>query len=181
MRIFRETHIPKRKMETLAFALIAIAFIAAGFFVWFFTFKAKQDERRFLIEKGYTLEELAQTQMMFTFPWRKTGIVLVAAVLGMLLNEMIFNIYKGTVPSLILGAGAGMILANAMDNGYRMQTLWRKVIFGLLSLGIGGLSASILVYEFGLEPGIAVFYVMFCFALALFIENRTSKSTESGE
>lgn len=168
-------------METIAFALVAIAFITAGFFVWYFTFKAKQEERRFLIEKGYTLEELAQTQMMFTFPWRKTGIVLVGAVLGMLLNELIFTIYKGAVPALILGAGVGMILAQAIENGYKFRTLWRKVIFGLLGLGIGGLSASILVYEFGLEGGIAVFYVMFCFALALFIENRSNKSTESGE
>ena len=168
-------------METLAFALITIAFITAGFFVWYFTFKAKQDERRFLIEKGYTLEELAQTKMNFTFPWRKTGIVLVAAVLGMLLNEVIFSIYKGTVPSLILGAGAGMILANAMDNGYRMQTLWRKVIFGLLGIGISGLLAGVLIEQFSLVPEYGVFILIFCFALALFIENRTSKSTESGE
>jgi len=169
-------------METLAFALITIAFITAGFFVWYFTFKAKQEERRFLIEKGYRLEELAQsTSSKVQIPWMKVGIVLVAAMLSMWLHELTFNLYQGEVPALILGAGVGMILANAMDNGYRMQNLWRKVIFGLLGLGIGGLSASILVYEFGLEPGIAVFYVIFCFALALFIEIRTQKSTEPGE
>lgn len=169
-------------METIAFALVTIAFIAAGFFVWYFTFKAKQEERRFLIEKGYKLEDLpASTSFNIQLPWVKLGIVMVGAVLGMLLNELIFTIYKGSVPALILGAGVGMILAQAIENGYKFRTLWRKVIFGLLGLGIGGLSASILVYEFGLEEGIAVFYVMFCFALALFIENRTQKSTEPGE
>jgi hypothetical protein len=33
-------------METIAFALVAIAFVTAGFFVWYLTFKAKQEERR---------------------------------------------------------------------------------------------------------------------------------------
>lgn len=179
MRIFRETHIPKRKMETLAFALITIAFITAGFFVWYFTFKAKQEERRFLIEKGYTLEELAQTQMNFTFPWRKTGIVLVGAVLGMLLHEITFNIYNGTVPALILGAGIGMILANALENGYSAGRFWRMVLYGVMGFAVAGLTISITATFTdlgGAEEALAISLMMFCVAAALFIERRTRKA-----
>jgi hypothetical protein len=168
-------------METIAFALVAIAFVTAGFFVWYFTFKAKQEERRFLIDKGYTLEELAQTQMNFTFPWRKTGIVLVAAVLGMLLNEVIFSIYKGTVPAMILGAGIGMILANAFENGYPVRTFWRTILFAVIGFGIAGMILSILhVMVRHIDDGIAISTFLLSVSLALFIERRTRKSDEPG-
>jgi hypothetical protein len=174
------THFTLMFMESIAFALVAIAFVTAGFFVWYFTFKSKQEERRFLIERGYTLEELAQTQMIFTFPWRKTGIVLVGAVLGMLLHEMTFNIYNGTVPALILGAGIGMILAQALENGYSIARFWRMVLYGVMGFAVAGLTISITVtfadLGGGAEEALAISLMMFCVATALFIERRTRKA-----
>lgn len=164
-------------MEALAFALVAIAFITAGFFVWYFIFKARQEERRFLIEKGYKLEDLPQTQMSFTFPWRKTGIVLVAAVMGMLLHEMTFNLYNGTVPALILGAGVGMILANAFENGYPVRTFWRTLLFAFLGLAVGGTILSV-VYLFvnDIPEVFVLFSLLLSVSVALYIELRTRNS-----
>lgn len=163
-------------METIAFALVAIAFVTAGFFVWYFTFKAKQEERRFLIEKGYSLEDLP-VPISFTFQWRKTGIVLVGAVLGMLLNELIFIIYKGTLPALILGAGMGMILANAIENGYSVRTLWRTLLSASLGLAVAFMILSIInLFVHDIPEGIAISTLMLTVLLALFIERRTRKS-----
>lgn len=164
-------------METIAFALIAIAFITAGFFVWYFTFKAKQEERRFLIEKGHKLEELPQAQFTFDFPWRKVGIVLVGAVLGMLLHEMTFNLYNGTVPALILGAGVGMILAQAIENGYSVRTLWRTLLSASLGLAVAFMILSVInLFVHDIPEGIAISTLMLTVILALFIERRTCKS-----
>jgi hypothetical protein len=169
-------------METIAFALVAIAFVTAGFFVWYFTFKAKQEERRFLIEKGYKLEDLpASNSFNIQFPWVKLGIVMVAAVLGMLLNEVIFSIYKGTVPAMILGAGIGMILANAFENGYPVRTFWRTFLFAVIGFGIAGMILSILhVMVRHIDDGIAISTFLLSVSLALFIERRTRKSDEPG-
>lgn len=167
-------------MQAIAFALIAIAFIAAGFFVWYFTFKAKQEERRFLIERGYRLEELPQSaSSKIQIPWTKVGIVLTLAAIGFLF-ALITREPMAIMPLVIFGAGLGMIIAQAIENGFRLRTLWRKLIYGLLGFGIGGLTATWLQKRMFLDSESAVFYVMFCFALALFIENRTSKSTEPG-
>jgi hypothetical protein len=182
-RIYIETitQFTRMLMQTIAFALITIAFIAAGFFVWFFTFKAKQEERRFLIEKGYRLEDLPRTtSSKIQIPWMKVGIVLTLAAIGFLF-ALITGEAMAIMPLLIFGAGLGMIIAQAIENGFRIRTLWKKIIFGLLGFGIGGLTATWLQKWMFLDSESAVFYVIFCFALALFIENRTSKSTEIGE
>lgn len=164
-------------MEAIAFALVAIAFVTAGFFVWYFIFKARQEERRFLIEKGYKLEDLPQAQMTFTFPWRKTGIVLVAAVLGMLIHEMTFNIYNGTVPALILGAGVGMILANAIENGYSVRTFWRTFLSAVLGFAVAGMILSIVhVYVGNIDDGLAISTILLSVTMALLIERRTRKA-----
>jgi hypothetical protein len=168
-------------METLAFALIAIAFIAAGFFVWYFTFKAKQEERRFLIEKGYRLEDLPQsTSSNVQIPWMKVGIVLTLAAIGFLF-ALITGEQMAIMPLVIFGAGLGMVIAQAIENGFRIRTLWRKLIFGLLGFGIGSLFISILykfIGHYGADTGMS--FVVLCTAIALFIEIRTQKSTEPG-
>lgn len=164
-------------MEAIAFALVAIAFVTAGFFVWYFIFKARQEERRFLIEKGYKLEDLPQTQMTFTFPWRKTGIVLVAAVLGMLIHEMTFNIYNGTVPALILGAGVGMILANAIENGYSVRNMWRTILFAVIGFAMGGMILSITnLFVRHIDDDLALSTILLTVSLAIFIERRIRKA-----
>ncbi len=102
-------------MESIAFALIFIAFIAAGFFVWYFSFKAKQEERRFLIEKGYKLEEMPPSASFnFTFPWMKVGIVITSAAIGLLFAE-ITQEPTAVMPLLMFGAGLGMIIAQVIS------------------------------------------------------------------
>lgn len=168
-------------METFAFALVFIAFIAAGFFVWFFSFKAKQEERRFLIEKGYKLDELPQsTSFNVQIPWMKVGIVLTSSAFGFLF-ALITGERAAVMPLLLFGAGLGMIIAHSIEKGFRIRTLWRKFVFGILGLGFGGVLSSILVYEFSLDSDGGPYVVILCLAIALFIENRTQKSTESGE
>ncbi len=167
-------------METLAFALITIAFITAGFFVWYFTFKARQEERRFLIEKGYRPEDLP-IEPSFTFPWRKTGIVIVGAVLGMLLNAVTFNFHNGMVPSMLLGAGVGMILAQAFEKGYPVRRFWRTMLYLFTGFAIGGLGISIIYAYMELEDELTIFILLASMAISLLIERRTRKSDEPGE
>ncbi len=167
-------------MEPFAFALIAVAFIAAGFFVWYFTFQAKQEERRLFIEKGYKPEELPATPG-FTFPWRKTGIVLVGGVLGMLLHEMTFNIQDGTLPALLLGSGIGMILANAFENGYPVRRFWRTLVYGFLGFAGGGVILSVAyLYMPDIPEELSIFTMLVTTFLAFFIEIRTRKADQSG-
>ena len=109
------THFTLMFMESIAFALVAIAFVTAGFFVWYFTFKAKQEERRFLIEKGYRLEDLPQSaSSKVPIPWMKVGIVLTLAAMGFLF-ALITGKPVAIMPLVIFGAGLGMIIAQALS------------------------------------------------------------------
>lgn len=176
MRIFKVlSNIQTTFMETLSFALIAIAFITAGFFVWFFTFKARQEERRFLIEKGYRLEELPSAPS-FTFPWRKTGIVIVGAMLGLILNFLTFNSPHAFVPVLLLGAGVGMILAQAFDNGYPARHFLRSLLFAIAGFTAGGLVISLALTVWPVDDAVAIFTPISFVIIALMIERHTRKA-----
>lgn len=175
-RIYIETitQITWTVMQAIAIAIIAIAFIAAGFFVWYFTFKAKQEERRFLIEKGYKPEDLPSSS--FTFPWRKTGIVLVGAMLGVVLNGLTFNHPDAVLPALILGAGIGMILAQAFDNGYPARAFLRTLLYGFLGFSIAGIGVSIADSMAVVHDGLMVFLMLASVGAALLIERSTRKA-----
>lgn len=133
-----------------------------------------------MIEKGYKLEELpASASFNIQIPWMKVGIVLTSTAIGFLF-ALITHESAAVMPLLLFGAGLGMIIAQAIENGFRMN-LWRKLIFGLLGLGIGGLLSSVLVYQLSFDSDIAVFALIFSFALALLIEILTQKSTVPGK
>ena len=160
-------------------ALITIAFIAAGFFVWYFTFQARQEERRFLIEKGYRLEELPAPPS-FTFPWRKTGIVMVGSILGLILNFLTFREPQAVFPMLILGAGLGMILAQAFEKGYPVRRFWRTMLHLFTGFAIGGLGISIVYMYQELDDALTIFILLSSMALSLLIERSTRKADEPG-
>ena len=65
------------------FVIIVVAFIIACFFAWFFTQKSKEDERRLLIEKGYSPSELPDRKSWnFSFPWLKIGVLIISISVG---------------------------------------------------------------------------------------------------
>lgn len=66
-------------VETIAFCVIAVAFIAALFLAWHFYQQARNKERMVLIERGENLEEIFNIQKRnkfeFIFHWLKLGVV----------------------------------------------------------------------------------------------------------
>lgn len=107
------------------FAVIVVAFIIACFFAWFFTQKSKEDERRLLIEKGYSPSELPErSNFNFRIPWLKIGIVTtfvaVGGFAGGLTEFYLQSVKKSTegfifIFSMLLLGGIGLIVAHYID------------------------------------------------------------------
>jgi hypothetical protein len=60
-------------MELIVVCIIAISFISAVFFAWYFYQQARDQERKLLIERGEKLEAILELQkknkFKFIFPW----------------------------------------------------------------------------------------------------------------
>lgn len=109
-------------MELLAFTIIAVAFITAIFFTWFFMHKAKEEERQLLIERGADLSELPERgTVTFRFPWLKLGCVFTMGCIGLLIGLLLEEHYPlgvGGEPLLgmLIMGGIGMIIAHYVSN-----------------------------------------------------------------
>lgn len=111
-------------MGSIVFTVIAVVFITAAFFVWYFIHRSKEKERLMLIEKGKDPSELPEMKVFnFSFPWLKLGIVIVSIAVGILaglLVEYLIDIGRGNKGLLVaifmfLFGGIGMITAHYVD------------------------------------------------------------------
>ncbi len=104
--------------------VLLLALVAAVFFYWYFSHKARTRERLLIIEKGLDPSVLPMQEGLFknfSFPWVKLGVVIASAALGLLVATLVVELpfmrTGSDHPELIatgilfLFAGAGMILA----------------------------------------------------------------------
>ncbi len=104
--------------------ILLVALVAAVFFHWYFSHKARTRERLLIIEKGLDPALLPRQEgalKNFRFPWMKIGVVVASAALGLLVATLVVNLPAVKANNdhleliatgiLFLFAGLGMILA----------------------------------------------------------------------
>lgn len=104
-------------METILIFIVFLSFALCLFLAWFFTHKAKHQERLLMIEKGMNPDEAAE-KWSFKSGFLKLGIVIIGLSIGLLIIGLLANFKSlgesGVTPIAILGlcGGGAMILAN---------------------------------------------------------------------
>jgi CBS domain containing-hemolysin-like protein len=106
-------------VESIVVCIIAIFFISAVFFAWFFYQQARDKERKLLIERGDKLEAILEIQkknkFKFIFPWLKLGVVtsslsvaflVIAFLIRWLDNDV--ELFKGFLITCIIGFCLGL-------------------------------------------------------------------------
>ena len=97
--------------------IIVLVIVIGLFLAWFFSHKSKTEERRLLIEKGFSPSELPETKS-FKFPWLKIGIFITTCGLGFIVIDMVHTFkYSGVDEGLIMGililfAGLGLLASH---------------------------------------------------------------------
>ena len=102
-------------MEGIVLSIVFIFFMAGVFFTWFFSHKAKVNERMMLIEKGLDLPATQPIKLFEgNFPWLRVGVVVIGIGIGIMFGVPLDN--SGlTMGSIFLFGGIGMFLANFLD------------------------------------------------------------------
>ncbi len=72
-------------MNHLFIFFVWIPFIICLFLAWYFSHRAGHIERKMLIEKGLSLEDLLKSERGFRFPWLKLGIVIIGLSVGFII------------------------------------------------------------------------------------------------
>lgn len=108
-------------MNGIIFTILFLALLTAGFLAWFFIHKSKEKERLIMLEKGMEIPQPeSKVKSGFTFPWLKTGILLVSLSIGLFIGIMLeyhFDQYWGAPPLfMVLFGGFGMIIAHFISN-----------------------------------------------------------------
>lgn len=102
-------------MEGIVLSIVFIFFMAGVFFTWFFSHKAKVNERMMLIERGMDLP-VNQPIRLFEghFPWLRVGLVVIGIGTGILIGASSGG-FNFTMGSIFLCGGIGMFLAGFLD------------------------------------------------------------------
>jgi hypothetical protein len=118
--------------------ILVITLIIIIYLAWMVRYKATSKERLLIIEKDFDLNKLSKNNT-FSFPWKKTGIILASGCIGFLLGgffesiqefhtlgepyqQTIFN-SSGTLTLLFmyLFSGIGMIVGNKLDKSKKEE------------------------------------------------------------
>lgn len=107
-------------LTQFTFSIVFLGFLAAAFFAWYFTHKAREKERMLLIEKGLDVpEDKGGWSFSFKFPWLKMGIVVTGLSFGLLLGSVLREVISSRIdfePLLMfMFGGIGMIIAHYID------------------------------------------------------------------
>ncbi|MCC5904889.1 MAG: hypothetical protein JJU13_01665 [Balneolaceae bacterium] len=108
-------------MNGVIFTILSLAFLTAAFLAWYFTHKTREKERLIMLEKGMELPHSSENKKNFgfSFPWLKTGVLLVSLSIGLLIGLILeehVGQYWGAPPLfLVLFGGVGMIIAHFLD------------------------------------------------------------------
>lgn len=102
-------------MDGIILSIVFIFFMAGVFLTWFFSHKARVNERMMLIEKGMDLPARQPTKLFEgNFPWLRIGVVVIGIGLGLIIGEGNGS-FVVTIGSIFLCGGIGMFLANFLD------------------------------------------------------------------
>jgi len=108
-------------MNILFYYFVWISFLICIFLAWYFSHKAKHNERKMLIERGVKEDDLVKTIKGFKFPWLKLGIVVVGLSIGLGIIGILANFgllgNSNTIFPTILGlcGGISLIVAHFID------------------------------------------------------------------
>jgi hypothetical protein len=109
--------------RSLILVLIAVIFGICIFLAWYFTHKARHQERLLMIEKGMNPDEEANKGGGLKSAMFKLGIIIVGLSIGLVIIGILveFNALgrSNANPMAILGicGGAGLIIANRLSAG----------------------------------------------------------------
>lgn len=105
-------------IDDIIITVILIVIIVAAFLAWYFIQKAKNEERKLLLEKGYDPADLP-ARSSFSFPWLKLGCVITSGALGLLIGLVIDNIMQIHLDLaglfMMIFGGVGLIIAHYVD------------------------------------------------------------------
>lgn len=102
-------------IQPIVFCIVAVAAITALFLAWYFYQQARDEERKFLIEKGEKFSDILKAQkehkFKFIFPWLKLGIVTSSLSISFLILAFIIRwldndqeLFKGFLITFIIGS-----------------------------------------------------------------------------
>lgn len=107
---------------TVIFLTITIIFIVCMFLAWYFSHRAKHEERMLMIDKGLEPDDRLKEVKGRSFPWLKMGVVLIGLSVGLGLNgilisrNMLGNSNAIAFAILGLSGGISLIIANFINN-----------------------------------------------------------------
>jgi hypothetical protein len=101
--------------------LLWIIFLSCGFFAWHFSHKAKQEERKMLIEKGLDPDDFGKAGKGFRSPWVKLAMVVIGLSVGLLIIAILCDLdligRSDAIYPAILGlcGGGGLLIAHYIE------------------------------------------------------------------
>jgi hypothetical protein len=108
-------------MKDLFYYFVWISFLTCLFLAWYFSHKARHEERKMLIQKGLNADDLVKTEKGFKFPWFKLGIVIIGLSVGLGIIAILVNLgltgRSDAIYPAILGlcGGSSLVIAYFID------------------------------------------------------------------
>ena len=108
--------------KTIIFGLIVINFCICIFLAWFFTHKAKHEERLMMIEKGMNPNEELNKESGLKSAMFIIGIVVIGLSVGLAIIAILVEFHSlgesNAVPMSILGTcgGVALVIANRLSS-----------------------------------------------------------------
>ncbi|MDR3712766.1 MAG: hypothetical protein P4L51_08120 [Puia sp.] len=107
-------------MEQVIFSFSWIFLILCLFLAWYFSNKARYEERKMLIQQGANPDELLKDKG-FVFPWLKLGMIVVGlsvglAIITVLVNTGLAGRSDAIYPAILgLCGGSAVIVSHFVD------------------------------------------------------------------
>lgn len=108
--------------RTIIFGLLGITFCICIFLAWFFTHKAKHEERLMMIEKGINPDENQHTGGGLKSALFKLGVVIIGLSIGLGVIAILVECHalgdSNATPMSILGicGGAALVIGNRLSS-----------------------------------------------------------------
>jgi len=98
--------------------VVWISFMLCGFLAWYFSHKAKHEERKLLIQQGMDVREPSRKESnRMKFPWLKLGVIIIGLSIGMGIIAVLANLellgHSDAIYLAILGMCGGISLVVA--------------------------------------------------------------------
>jgi hypothetical protein len=108
-------------MNYLFFYFVWTSFLICVFLAWFFSHKARHEERKMLIRQGANPDESQKSGSGFRFPWLTVGMLVLGLSIGLGIIALLANFRllgnSDAIFPAILGicGGSSLIIAHFID------------------------------------------------------------------